>query len=187
MPASSRTRESPFPPVATSPETLLPATARILVGGVGYRNLRDLSAGPFVIERLGASLGDRVDVEDLSYGPIDVLFALQRRAPYAVAIFVTAVARGQVPGTVTRRVWDFPVLAPDQLQERVAEAVTGVISLDNLLYICGHFKALPDRVVVIEVEPVDEDWGEALSAVGQVAVAAAARIIHDEIAGLLAA
>lgn len=171
-------------PVATSRGAAPPATGRILVGGVGYRNLRDLSAGPLVVERLGASLGPQVDVEDLSYGPVDVLFALQRRAPYLAAIFVTAVQRGRAPGGVTRRVWDFPELTSEDLQGRVAEAVTGVISLDNLLYICGYFRALPRRVVLIEVEPLDLDWGEPLSAEGRVAVDAAVALIHDEIAGL---
>lgn len=173
--------------MATSPTTSIPATGRVLVGGVGYRNLRDLSAGPLVIERLGTSLGDRVDVEDMSYGPVDVLFALQRRSPYHAAIFVTAVQHGRTPGSVTRRVWDFPELTPDDLQERVAEAVTGVISLDNLLYICGYFKALPQRVVLIELEPLDLDWGETLSPEGGIAIDAAVALIRDEIAGLRAA
>jgi predicted NAD-dependent protein-ADP-ribosyltransferase YbiA (DUF1768 family) len=38
--------------------------------------------------------------------------------------------------------------------------VTGVISLDNLLIISTYFKKLPEDVVVVEVEPVDETWGE---------------------------
>lgn len=160
-------------------------TGRVLVGGVGYRNLRDQSAGPLVIERLGASLGDRVDVEDLSYGPIDVLFAFQRREPYRAAIFVTAVPRGRTPGAVTRRIWDGPAIPDEDLQERVAEAVTGVISLDNLLHICAYFKALPPRVVVVEIEPLELEWGEALSPEGARAVDAALALIRDELAGLL--
>ena len=43
---------------------------------------------------------------------------------------------------------------------RVAEAVTGVISLDNLLIIATYFGKLPREVIVIEVEAVDEGWGE---------------------------
>ena len=50
-----------------------------------------------------------------------------------------------------------------EIQERVAEAVTGVISLDNLLIVCGAFGGLPDDVRVVEVEPVDEGWGEGFS------------------------
>lgn len=42
----------------------------------------------------------------------------------------------------------------------MAEAVTGVISLENLLIIATYFGKLPDDVVVIEVEAADEGWGE---------------------------
>jgi hypothetical protein len=49
---------------------------------------------------------------------------------------------------------------PEEVQARVAEAVTGVISLDNLLIIATYFGKLPRDVVVIEVEAADEGWGE---------------------------
>ena len=42
----------------------------------------------------------------------------------------------------------------------MSEAVTGVINLDNLLIIATYFKKLPQDVVVVEVEPGDESWGE---------------------------
>jgi hypothetical protein len=51
----------------------------------------------------------------------------------------------------------------------VAEAVTGVISLDNLLGGVGFFNALPPDVRVLEVEPEDEGWGEGLSHVVEAA------------------
>jgi len=159
---------------------------RVLVAGVGYRNLRDLSLGPLVIERFGPS-SDAVDVEDLSYGPIDVLFMLQRREPYAAAIFVTAVHRGRTPGTVTRSRWTAPEIAPAALQERVAEAVTGVISLDNLLHICAHFGALPADVILIEVEPTDDTWGEQLSSEGRSALESAVALARLEVARVLEA
>lgn len=154
---------------------------RVLVAGVGYRNLRDLSLGPLVVERFGAS-AERIDVEDLSYGPIDVLFQLQRREPYAAAVFVTAVHRGRAPGSVTRSRWNKPDITPEALQERVAEAVTGVISLDNLLHICAHFGALPEDVTLIEIEPADDTWGEELSAEGQAALDSAIALARLEVA-----
>ena len=45
----------------------------------------------------------------------------------------------------------------------MSEAVTGVISLDNLLIVCGALGGLPDDVRVVEVEPADEGWGEGFS------------------------
>ncbi len=170
--------------MATSPATPQGATRRVLVAGVGYRNLRDLSVGPLAVERFGPST-ERVDVEDLSYGPIDVLFMLQRREPYSAAIFITAVHRDRAPGTVTRVRWNHSPIAVDVLQERVAEAVTGVISLDNLLHICAHFRALPSDVTLIEIEPTDDTWGEALSPDGQRALDAAVATARLEVARVL--
>ena len=45
------------------------------------------------------------------------------------------------------------------VQECVAESVTGIISLDNLLMILQQFNALPPDVEVIEIEPVDSEIG----------------------------
>lgn len=181
MPASSKTKASRSRSVATSQVETQVATRRVLVAGVGYRNLRDLSLGPLVIERFGAS-APGVDLEDLSYGPIDVLFLLQRRPAYAAAVFVAAVHRGRTPGTVARTTWRPQPMTTEALQERVAEAVTGVISIDNLLAICAHFKALPDDVVLIEIEPADEEWGEELSLAGRRALDAAIALARVEAA-----
>lgn len=161
----------------------------MLIGGVGYQNLRDLSAGLHVLTRLGedGGLGERTDLEDLSYGPVDVLFLLQRRAPYDAAVFVTGSKRGRSPGSVECRRWEPAPITPDELQDRVVEGVTGVISLDNLLYICGHFGALPREVVVVEVEAADEGWGEGVSEAGARAVDEATGVVRAEVMRLLSA
>lgn len=170
--------------MAISSVTPAVSTRRVLVAGVGYRNLRDLSVGPLAIERLGPST-DVVDIEDLSYGPVDVLFLLQRRDPYAAAIFVVGVHRGRPPGMVTRSRWIPPATTTDALQERGAEAVTGVISIDNLLAICAYFKALPAEVVLIEVEPAEDTWGEELSQPGRRALDSAVALARLEVARVL--
>ena len=173
----------------TSGTTTPVGTGRVLVAGVGYQNLRDLSAGLLVLEQLErlGPMGDRVDIEDLSYGPVDVLFLLQRRAPYAAAVFVTGTKRDRPPGTVERRTWEFPAIAAEALQDRVVEGVTGVISLDNLLHICGHFGALPPVVTIVEVEPADEGWGEGTSDLGSRAIDEAATLVRSEVVRLLSA
>lgn len=139
---------------------------RILIGGVGYTNLRDRSIGPLLIERLQQRTWPAdVVVEDVSYGPIDVLFKLQAEpSGFRLGIFVSAVARGRPAGIVERYLWQAPTPSVDELQERIAEAVTGVVSLENLLLILTHFGALPAQAVVIEVEPeAQESWGPSLS------------------------
>jgi len=125
-----------------------------------------------------------VVIEDLSYGPIDVLFKLQAEpAPFRLGILVGAVARGRTPGSVERYVWPGETLAPDELQDRIAEAVTGVVSLENLLHILGHFGALPTRTIVVEVEPeAEERWGAELSEPVAAALATVEAVVLAELA-----
>ena len=158
-----------WPHQAEGPAVMPSAPAgprRVLVGGVGYTNLRDRSVGNLLIERLQQLTWPAdVVVEDVSYGPIDVLFKLQAEPRgFRLGLFVGAVARGRPEGTVERYEWQASTPSVDELQERIGEAVTGIVSLENLLMILSHFDALPARVVVIEVEPeAEEAWGPDLS------------------------
>lgn len=136
---------------------------RILVGGVGYRNLRDGSLGPWLADRLAAEARNGIEVEDLSYGPVAVSHALRERPAYDRLVLVGAVGRGRTPGTIESYRWRGVLPDPEEIQARVAEAVTGVISLENLLVVCGALGGLPDDVRVVEVEPADETWGEGFS------------------------
>ena len=139
---------------------------RTLIGGVGYSYLRDGSLGPLVVEELAREpWPDGVAVENLSYGPIAVMQRLQDAdPPFDRLVLIAAIRRGRPPGTATVYRWDGQLPDAAEIQARVAEAVTGVISLDNLLVITGFFNALPSDVLVVEVEPEDEGWGEGLSA-----------------------
>jgi hydrogenase maturation protease len=149
---------------------------RVLIAGVGYTNLRDLSLGPLVIERLEGTAwppGFEVDVLDASFGAVNVAIDLQeinQRRPYDRVVVIGAVGRGRAPGTVTCFRWDGVLPPPGLLQAHVAEAVTGVISLDGLLFVCRHFGALPDEVVVVEIEPADEDAGPGFSPIVERAI-----------------
>lgn len=151
---------------------------RVLVGGVGYRFLRDGSLGPWLTEHLAEKLGAppgvhgpgtaavgevELSVEDLSYGPVAISYNLRDRPAYDRLVVFAAVARGRPPGTITRYRWDGVVPGPREVQERVNEAVTGSLSLDNLIVVVGALGELPDDVRVIEVEPGDEGWGEGFS------------------------
>lgn len=181
-----------WPTVAEGPARVPRRTAesgaRVLLAGVGYRNLRDLSVGPLLLDRLRAqSWPAGVEVEDLSFGAVHVLHWLQEREqPFGAAVFVAGVRRGREPGTVTRAVWRTPLLAAEEVQERVAEAVTGVIGLDTLLIVLGYFEALPDRVTLIEIEPCDESWGPDLSDSVEAGLVEAERLVRDEVQRLAA-
>jgi hydrogenase maturation protease len=133
----------------------------ILIAGVGYQNLRDLSVGPVLIPALRQlDWPEGVDIEDLSYGPIAVVQWLEDRPDYYERIvFVSAVERTREPGKVYCHRWPGTLPETDEIQARIGEAVMGVISLDNLLIITQYFGVLPSDVIVVEVEPVDTGWG----------------------------
>ena len=143
---------------------------RILVARVGYDNLRDLSFGRILIERLRSrEWPPAVHVEDLSFGAIVVLHWLQQDPPFDAALFLAGEQRGRTPGSIHDYTWclESPrhgcAASPEEIQSRVEDAVTGAISLDTLLIVLGHFGALPRHVRVIEVEPRDHEWGLELS------------------------
>src|SRR5215510_3806920 len=103
---------------------------RVIVAGVGYRNLRDHSLGVEVADRLeAASWTDDVVVEDLSYNPIAVVQRLEDEPPeqrFQRAVVVSAVERGRPPGTVSAYRWDGVLPGDEEIQRAVTEAVTGV-------------------------------------------------------------
>jgi hydrogenase maturation protease len=140
---------------------------RVIVAGVGYRNLRDHSIGVAVVDRLATRAWPAdVVVEDLSYNPIAVGQRLEDEPAdrrFERAVVVAAVERGRAPGTVTAYRWDGVLPGDEDVQRAVTEAVTGVIALDNTLVVTRHFGALPDEVLVVEVEPAVHEFGEAFS------------------------
>ncbi len=146
---------------------------RVFIGGVGYTNLRDLSVGPIVLPALARLEWPRgVEVDDLSLGgPIAAVHRFREAPPYARVVLFGGVGRGREPGLVYAYRWDGALPARDVIQGCVAEAVTGIISLDNLLIVGGFFGIWPREVVVLEVEPRDDSWGPELSAPVRAALA----------------
>jgi hydrogenase maturation protease len=137
----------------------------VLISGIGYSNLSDMSFGRVLLGELAAMTWPAdVRVEDLNYGAI-MIYQWFEESPikYDKAIFVSAVKRGRRPGTLEKYRWDGILPSAEDIQDRIAEAVTGTISLENLLIVCRHFGVLPDEVVIIEVEPENENWGAEFS------------------------
>lgn len=135
---------------------------RTLIGGVGYFNLSDLSAGPLVTEALGRErLAERVDVVDLSYGgPIATVHRLsETRPPYERLVLVGARAREGGEGGYRWYRWSKEMPSPAEVQARIAEAVTGVIDLASFPIIAQQFGALPDDVRIVEIDPVETGAG----------------------------
>lgn len=178
----------PEPNPSDGPARLSPSSSppRVLVGGVGYRLLRDLSLGPLLVDRLRREAWpEGVEIEDLGYGPVGVMHNLDARPPYDRMVLVGGVKRGRTPGEVFRYPWSRRLPDEEEIQARVAEAITGVISLDNLLIIATYFDKLPRDVVVIEVEAADEDWGEVFSEEVERAIPRVIDEIRNSVAGVM--
>jgi hydrogenase maturation protease len=133
----------------------------VLIGAVGYSFQGDLSAGHTVMAGLREqSWPPNVSFEDLSVGPIAVVHNFQARTqPYDRVVLVAAHVHDDPPGTVRAYRWDGQLPDADEIQARIGEAVTGVVSLENLLVIGGHFQIWPDDVRVVEIEPGPATWG----------------------------
>jgi hydrogenase maturation protease len=157
---------------------------RTLIGAIGYRNLRDHSAAFEVLERLAAEdLGPDVVLEDVSYNPIALVQWLDEQPPgarFERFILVSGIQRaGRRPGAVTSYAWDRTLPSDALIQQAITEAVTGIISLDNTVVIAGYFGALPRSVTIVEIEPIEHEFGFELSQPVAQAVAAAALLIRN--------
>lgn len=138
---------------------------RVFIGGVGYTNLRDLSVGPLVVPELAhETWPDGVEIDDLSIGgPISAVLRFGEALPYDRVVLFGGVGRGRKPGQVYAYRWDGVLPDSDEIQGCVTEAVTGIISIDNLLIVGGHFGIWPADTIVVEVEPREDDWGPQMS------------------------
>lgn len=124
----------------------------IVVGGVGELYQGDLDAGRVLADRLRGHVEPHVVVEELHYGALAVSQMLEDVQPDAL-VLVGATPRGDTPGTVRRtRVRD-PAPSPEAAQRAVTQAATGYVDIDLIVTVCAALGSLPDRTVVIEVEP----------------------------------
>ena len=135
---------------------------RIALGLVGYYQfIRGYPLGPELKQRLDAiSWRHQVDIKEMNWGPVAIVQDFQaNKISYDRVVLIAAVQRGGKVGTVTCRQWvggEFKVM---EVQNRIFEAVTGIISVDNLLVIGAHFKIWPQELIVIEVELPDDAIG----------------------------
>lgn len=149
-----------------------------LVAGVGYHDLCDFSVGPILAGRLTRETWPAtVTVEDLSYGPVAVLHHLSAAdPPFERLVVLGAVRRDREPGTLEAYRWDGVLPDAEAIQERVAEAVTAVIGVDNLVIVLAGLGGAPEEVYVVEIEPWIEAPGEKLSPPVEAAAREAGRV-----------
>lgn len=155
----------------------------ILVSGIGYSNLSDMSFGRVLLTQLAEmSWPEYVHIEDLNFGPIMILQWFEASPiKYDKMVLVNAAKRGRAPGALEVYRWHGQLPSEAEIQARVEEAVTGVIDMENMLIICQHFGELPEEVMVIEVEPENENWGLEFSPAVAAKVDEAIELVRREV------
>jgi hydrogenase maturation protease len=154
----------------------------VLISGIGYSNLSDMSFGRVLLAELERMRWPpHVRVEDLNFGPVMVYQWLEESpVKFDRAVFVHAAKRGREPGTLETYRWHQQLPDAAEIQARIEEAVTGVISLENLLVICKHFGVLPPEVTIVEIEPESEGWGQEFSPAVAARVGEALEAVRNE-------
>jgi len=154
---------------------------RILIGGVGYAWQGDLAFGLTVFEALQRlQWPAAVEIADLSHNPIAV-FQQIRAQRYAQIILIGAVRRGRMPGGLYVYRPTDPLPLPDEIQERIVESGSGIISLDNIVIISRFYGALPTDTQIVEIEPIDDLWGAGLSPQARAALDDALALIRGSL------
>ncbi|CAN5531156.1 Ni,Fe-hydrogenase maturation factor [soil metagenome] len=153
----------------------------VLVSGIGYSNMSDMSFGRVLLGELEKmQWSDNVHVEDLNFGPIMIYQWLEESpVKFDKWILVSAAKRGRAPGTLEVYRWQDPLASVEEIQASIGEAVTGVISLENLLIVCRHFGFLPEDVTIIEIEPERDEYGLEFSPVVAVRMSEAIELVIE--------
>lgn len=137
--------------------------SRIALGLVGYYQfIRGYPLGPELKERLERQSwpDHQVDIKEMNWGPVAIVQEFQASSTiYDRVVLIAAVERGGKTGTVTCRRWTGGKLDVMAVQNRIFEAVTGIISVDNLLVIGEHFRIWPTELIVIEAELPNDSIG----------------------------
>ncbi|MGI9541914.1 MAG: hypothetical protein ACR2MX_01570 [Cyclobacteriaceae bacterium] len=143
---------------------------KILIGSIGYHNLSNHSVGPLLMPVLKEmEWPNGVDLEEMNWGPIAIVQQFETMAePYDRVVILTAMHQeSRQVGTITIHKWAGGLPDEENIQARIGDAVTGVISVENLLIIGEYFKIWPKEVYIIDVEPGPEKAGPELDEIVQ--------------------
>lgn len=146
---------------------------QVIIGTVGYHNLRNHSIGSVLRPELQQiEWAPGVEVDELNWGPIAIVQKFQARtAPYQRVILLAALERpGRAVGDISVFRWGGSLPDEELIQRCVGDAVTGVTSVENLLIIGEYFKIWPGETILVDVEPGPEEAGESFTPEMQAAI-----------------
>ena len=149
-----------------SPLAPVESNKKILIGTVGYHILGNHSVGPLLMSALQEmEWSPGTEIAEMNWGPIAIVQQFQSMTePFDRVVFLTAVERPhRKTGDITVHRWMGGLPSDEQIQACIGDAVTGVISPENLLVIGEHFKIWPQELYIVDVEPGPEKTGIALT------------------------
>lgn len=154
---------------------------RTVVGIVGYTPVVEAyPLGPRLMRALEARLAavPSAEVQNMSWSPIHIVQQFEEAARPTRVVLVGVAAQCRQPGRVTAWRWTGGALPDAAVHDRVYEAVTGVVDLENTLMIGARFGIWPEEVFTVEVELPAETFGTMVIAeTGGLAGAAMARAV----------
>ena len=140
-----------------------------LIGIVGYSAILDCyPLGPGLMTGLEAALADagNITVENFTWSPVHIVQRFENhempRPDRLVLIGLSAVS--QSPGQVKACQWRGGAASEQKVQERVYEAVTGIVDLENTLMIGEYFKAWPSECFTVEADMQANTFGRLVMA-----------------------
>ncbi|KNG92199.1 hypothetical protein ATO11_18620 [Pseudaestuariivita atlantica] len=139
------------------------------IGIVGYSAVVDsYPLGPKLMRDLEAALQDapHVSVENFTWSPVHVVQRFQDgelERPDRI-VLVGLAAESAAPGTVAAYRWRGGHQPEAKVQERVYEAVTGIVDLENTLMIGSYFDVWPSECFTVEADLAPDTFGRLVMA-----------------------
>ncbi len=137
---------------------------KTLIGIVGYTPVLDCyPLGPRLMVTLEQAFADRSDItiENMTWGPIHIVQRFQDPdvTKPTCLILIGNTATSVVPGRIHAHRWVGGTLPEQVIQERIYEAVTGIVDIENTLVIGDHFGIWPEACFSIEVDMQADAFG----------------------------
>lgn len=142
---------------------------RVIIGIVGFSAVVDkYPLGPKLMEELEAALEEHpnVTVENFTWSPVHIVQRFQDgelERPDRI-VLVGLVAESRAPGTISTYRWLGGSQEEAKVQERVYEAVTGIVDLENTLMIGSYFKVWPEECLTVEADVAPDTFGRLVMA-----------------------
>ena len=145
---------------------------RTIVGIVGLTPVVEAyPLGPRLSAELEARLAlwPEIVVENMSWSPLHIVqrFEDAKADPVERVVLVGAASTSSRPGTVGAFRWGGGKTPDSVLQERIYEAVTGVVDIENTLVIGDHFGVWPDECYTVEADLPADAFGRIVIADSQ--------------------